>query len=292
MLKWKKAFLDDLQNNKGRSLNTLLSYERDLNLFEEFQKEKKSIEKIYLFLKKKKLSPRSQARTISVIRMYFRFCEKHGEKTHHFSQLSLPKVDSKLPYFVSEMDFEKLMDACRVKCPHKTHRNQVTLLLLFGLGCRASELIHLDIKDFNDMESCLKVKGKGDKERLVPLILSLKSELKKYILETRPVLAKEREAALLVNNKGHRLHRVDLWRWISQWAKRAGVESVSPHKFRHGCATTLLESGLDLRSIQTLLGHASIQTTQIYTQVTSQKLKSEVNKHHPIAYKKKLVGET
>src|SRR6202023_3202483 len=125
--------------------------------------------------------------------------------------------------------------------------------------------------------------GKGGKERLVPLTETLLQQLKLYIKEARPNLLKDETGSILINDRGHRPSRVDVWRWLAAWSSRAGfAEPIGPHQFRHGCATALLENGADLRTIQVLLGHSSLQTTQIYTSVTSMKLKEEVEKNHPL----------
>jgi len=130
----------------------------------------------------------------------------------------------------------------------------------------------------------LKILGKGNKERLVPLTAQLTESLREYLFSARGNLIKEPSSCLLVNDRGHRPSRVDIWRWLSAWSHRAGFEEpIGPHRFRHGCATALLESGADLRSIQVLLGHSSIQTTQIYTSVTTQNLVQTIDEHHPLS---------
>lgn len=280
-------FFEDLQFVKGRSRNTVLAYRRDLELYEEFLGLNQDISNIYEFLRKKKLSLRSQARVISSLRTYFKFTEKQGRKVPRLDQLRQPKVKVALPKAISVKDFQKLYAACQVQDIYKAARNQVTLLLLFGLGCRVTELINLDLQDFNETESWLRVLGKGGKERLVPLTDNLQKELVDYLVKIRPSLAKDQSNhAILINDRGKRPSRVDIWRWLAAWSEKAGFEEpISPHKFRHGCATALLESGADLRSIQMLLGHSSIQTTQIYTSVSSSHLEQEVDKHHPLSNK-------
>jgi integrase/recombinase XerD len=276
-------FFEDLQNVRGRSRNTVMAYRRDLELFDEFRSRHKDISSIYSFMKKRQLSTRSQARVISSIRTYLRFCEAQGDKAPELRELRPPKVKASLPKVVHLKDFERLYKACAVENPYRTARNQITLLLLFGLGCRVSELIALDLKDFSAIESWLKVTGKGGKERLIPLTSKLETELSAYLEHVRPHLTRNAQS-ILVNDRGKRPSRVDIWRWLCAWSSEAGFdEVVSPHQFRHGCATALLEGGADLRSIQVLLGHSSIQTTQIYTTVTSSKLQEEVDKNHPLS---------
>lgn len=277
-------FFDELQHVRGRSLNTVLAYRRDLELYDDFLGQNKDVSRIYEYLARQKLSPRSQARVISSIRSYLRFCERRGEKVPALRQLRPPKVKIGLPKAISVEDFEKLYKACEVENPLRTARNQVTLLLLFGLGCRVSELIALNVHDYNQTDGWLRVLGKGSKERLVPLTQQLQSELEAYMSQVREGLMKVKTPSVLINDKGNRPSRVDIWRWLAAWSKAAGFsEPISPHKFRHGCATALLEGGADLRSIQMLLGHSSIQTTQIYTSVTGNKIREEIQNHHPLA---------
>ncbi len=277
-------FFDDLKNVRGRSQNTVLAYRRDLELFSEFLEKHNDIMGIYQYMTKHKLSTRSQARVISSIRTYYRFCEKKGEKIPDLTQLRPPKVEAKLPSALTLEDFKKLKIAATIDDPYKSARNHITLTLLFGLGCRVTELIQFNLMDFHESDAWLKVVGKGGKERAVPLTDLLLQELKVYLRQVRHHIAKENETSILVNDRGKRPSRVDIWRWLDAWSKRAGFEkTIHPHQFRHGCATALLESGADLRSIQKLLGHSSIQTTQIYTTVSTRKMRETVDEHHPLS---------
>lgn len=282
-------FFDDLQNVRGRSTNTVLAYRRDLELYEEFQHTKKDLGQFPDFMKKRQLSLRSQARVISSLRTYFRFLSKKGEKTPELRELRPPRVKPHLPRPISLEDFQKLYAACETENVHRTARNQITLLMLFGLGCRVSELVALDLQDFHSSDGWLKVVGKGGKERLIPLSDRLLKELRDYLKEIRPHLTKDSNTSILINDRGRRPSRVDIWRWLAAWSAKAGFEEpVGPHQFRHGCATALLEGGADLRTIQMLLGHSSIQTTQIYTTVTSNRLQQEIDQHHPLSGFKNL----
>ncbi len=278
-------FFEDLQHVRGRSQNTVSAYRHDLEIYDEFLTQHKDISRLYEFLSKRKLSPRSQARVISSIRTYLKFCERQGEKVPQLRQLRPPKVKVALPRVARHEDFRKLYEACVVGGHTlKTARNQITLLMLFGLGARVSELISIDVQDFNETEGWLSVTGKGGKQRLIPLTQHLMSELKTYLSEVRPALVKAKTSSILINDKGNRPSRVDIWRWLAAWSAAAGFEKpLSPHKFRHGCATALLEGGADLRSIQMLLGHSSIQTTQIYTNVSATGIRDAVTEHHPLA---------
>lgn len=277
-------FFEDLQHVRGRSINTVMAYRRDLELWVEYRKSGASISGFYEFMKSQGLSTRSQARVISSLRTYFKFIENQGHKAPELRELRPPKVKASLPKVLSIEEFENLFVASVSDRKEKTLRNQLCLLLLFHLGCRVSELIGLGISDYREAEGTLKILGKGQKERLVPVADSLAIALKDYFEKARPILAEENEKSLLINDRGHRPSRVDIWRWLAAWSKEAGFsEPLSPHRFRHGCATALLENGADLRSIQTLLGHSSIQTTQIYTSVTSQNLTQTIENYHPLS---------
>lgn len=277
-------FFDDLEQIRGRSRNTVMAYRRDLELFNEYTNHSKDIQGFYVFMKKRKLSPRSQARVISSLRTYFKFLESRGLKAPQLRELKAPKVKVGLPKVLTPDEFRKLYDACEAEDPNRTARNRITLLMLYGLGCRVSELISLNLQDYHETDSWLAVIGKGNKERAVPLTEHLNRELKAYLEGARPNLVRDKTTSILINDRGHRPSRVDIWRWLAAWSAKAGFEEpVSPHRFRHGCATALLEAGADLRSIQMLLGHASIQTTQIYTSVTTRNLTDTVDQHHPLA---------
>lgn len=277
-------FFEDLEQIRGRSRNTVMAYRRDLELYEEYTRSNRDIPGFYLFMKKRELSPRSQARVISSLRTYFKFIEARGKKVPELRELKAPKVKVGLPKVLTPEEFRKLYISCETEDPHRTARNRLTLLLLYGLGCRVSELIGLNLQDYHETDGWLAVIGKGNKERAVPLTEHLNRELRAYLAGARPHLMREKTASILINDRGHRPSRVDIWRWLAAWSAKAGFdEPVNPHRFRHGCATALLEAGADLRSIQMLLGHASIQTTQIYTTVTTKNLSETIDRHHPLA---------
>ncbi len=278
-------FFDDLQNVRGRSLNTVMAYRRDLELYNKFSEKNKRLIEFFDFMKEEGLSTRSQARVISSVRTYLKYCETRGVKCSELRDLKPPKVKTSLPKAISIDDFEKLFLACTVPDKAKASRNHLTLLFLYGLGCRVSELIGLNLSDFSATDRWVKVLGKGSKERLIPLTDALYFALESYLKESREKLIQgSGNSALLINDRGHRPSRVDVWRWLAAWSVKAGFsEPVHPHRFRHGCATALLEGGADLRSIQILLGHASIQTTQIYTAVSTNTAAKAIEEHHPLS---------
>jgi integrase/recombinase XerD len=282
-------FFDELQNIRGRAQNTVMAYRRDLELYIEYRKTHSQVFGFYEFMKKHKLSTRSQARVISSLRTYFRFCETRGMKCPELRELRPPKVKVGLPKLLSPEEFQQLFEAAENLDPLKTARNQMTLLFLYGLGVRVTELVSLNVSDFNPTDRWIKVLGKGNKERLSPLTENLAAHLTHYLQEIRPQLLKDPTQSILINDRGHRPSRVDVWRWLAAWSAKAGFpEPVSPHRFRHACATSLLENGADLRSIQLLLGHASIQTTQIYTNVTTRSMANAIDEHHPLSHLKEF----
>jgi integrase/recombinase XerD len=277
-------FFEDLQHVRGRSNNTVMAYRRDLELYDDFQATKKDLGLFFDFMKARGLSTRSQARVISSLRTYFRFLESQDVRAPELRELRPPKVKPHLPKPLTLEQFHQLFAACKVEDEMRSARNQLTLMLLFGLGCRVSELVGLNLQDFNATDAWLKVVGKGGKERLVPLAANVLEELKTYLKLVRTHLAKDETEAILINDRGHRPSRVDVWRWLAAWSTKAGFdEPVGPHQFRHGCATSLLENGADLRTIQMLLGHSSLQTTQIYTTVATHKLQDEIDRNHPLS---------
>ena len=284
-----EEFLRELQFNSAYSAHTVSAYKRDLNYYKSFCKTGQDIQAFYSFLTKKKLSPRSQARVISCVRTYLKFLQSRGHSSAELKHLKLPKLKNKLPRPISIKEFSTLWKICGEESVSLSLRNQLVLAFLYGLGCRVSELVSLNLQDFNETESWISVVGKGNKQRLLPLTKNLYELLILYLNQSRPFIGKKEHPALIFNNRGRRPSRVDIWRWLKIWSFKAGFENVkNPHSFRHGCATGLLEKGADLRSIQKLLGHLSIQTTQIYTSVSSEKLKSAVDEFHPLSQVQKV----
>lgn len=285
-------FFSHLSLVENKSLNTISSYRRDLKYFKAFRETKSQI-LFQEYLKKRGLQARSQSRTVSAVRSYFRFLENKGLESHFKEYLLVPGIKPALPQFITHKEFNSMLKSGSTSDQNQTHRNQTLLLLLFGLACRVSEVISINVEDFMDEDESIIITGKGSKQRILPVLEPLLSELRVYISTYRPSLLKfQHEHALIVNSRGHRCSRVDIWRWVQNWKQQAGIEKkLSPHLFRHGCATALLDGGADLRSIQVLLGHSSIETTKIYTQVTSRNMKETIDEHHPLSsgHKRKLV---
>lgn len=287
MVNLQEDFFRELQFNKQYSENTISAYKRDISIYNDFCKTKKSLTEFYKYLTERKFSPKSQVRIISCVRMYLKFLQLRGHSVSEIKYLTFPKIEKKLPKLITIKDFNKLLECSYHKNKVITLRNHLVLHFLYGLGCRVSELVSLKVKDFNPTEGWVNVTGKGDRQRLLPLSKSLYALLMVYLKESRPSMIKPSVKSLFFNNKGKSPSRVDIWRWLKTWSYKAGFKDVkNPHAFRHGCATGLLEQGADLRSIQKLLGHLNIQTTQIYTSVTSKHLKETVDKYHPFSHSK------
>ena len=284
-LLYEEDFLRDLQFSRNCSSHTLSAYRRDLNYYKDFLKTGSGkIQEFYSFLDERELSVRSQARIISCLRSYFKFLQRRGESCPQINHLKPPKFYHKLPHRIHLREFQALWKACEEEDMRLTLRNQLLLSFLYGLGCRVSELTALNVSDINEIESWICVLGKGNKQRLLPLSKKLSYLLNLYLTQSRPFLQSKEKLSLFFNNRGNRPSRVDIWRWLKKWSLKAGLEGVkSPHSFRHGCATELLEKGANLRSIQKLLGHANIQTTQIYTAVTGNQLKTAMDQYHPLS---------
>ena len=277
-------FLRELSFNRSYSANTLSAYKRDLAYYKDFCKTGQPVQEFYYFLTQKKLSARSQARVVSCVRTYLKFLQLRGHSSVDIKYLKFPKLKHKLPKPISLKEFKSLWKACEEDLDSLSLRNKLVLAFLYGLGCRVSELVSLNIQDFNETEAWVSVMGKGNKQRLLPLPRGLYKLLSLYLNRSRFLIGKKESPSLFFNNKGRRPSRVDIWRWLKAWSLKAGFDDVkNPHSFRHGCATGLLEKGADLRTIQKLLGHLSIQTTQIYTSVSSDKLKKAIDNFHPLS---------
>lgn len=286
MLKLWVEFFEDLEFVRGRSKNTISAYRRDLEVYKEFKKTKRSTTQFYNFLKEKGLSKRSQARLISSVRTYLKFLERNDIQADELRDLKLPKVEKKPVEAISHENFKKLVEASiqQDKVSH-TVRNHLTLYLMYGLGLRVTELINLNLESVKIDENSILISGKGGKERVLPLNPKLQDYLMDYIEDHRSNLCFDlKERSLIINNKSKRPSRVDIWRWLEAWSTKAGFEnSVHPHQFRHACATELLKNGADLRSIQILLGHTSLQTTQMYTAVAKEHLNKTLDEKHPFS---------
>lgn len=260
----KIAFFEDLQRIQGRSQNTVLAYRRDIEVFEEYLSVNSRLDGVFGFLKSKALGERSQARIISSFRTYCRFCDTRGYRVDHFLDLKPPVIENIKPQKVlSPDDFLILVKAAELsKDEDKTFRNKLTLYLLYCLGIKVTELINLNLRDIDLFVSEMVIRNGAKPNRNIKLSPEVKEMLSFYIKESRLRLLRIDTESLIINDRGNRPSRVDIWRWLSAWSKAAGLkETLGPQSFRHGCAQSLRENGFDHAFLKELLGHRYLQTT-------------------------------
>lgn len=282
-------FLGSVFVEGSGSKHTQKSYARDLSVFSDFLSSSKGqltkFQQNHLgsYCTKLGLSRRSQARIISALRSYFRYLQRQGH-IKEIPKLEIVQHTRSLPQVVSDDEIQQLLLACDTSEDDEKLklRNKAVLSLLYATGCRVSELCTLNLSDLQMDLRILKVTGKGSKQRMVPLVTKAIESLNAY-LKVRLDLSDPTERALIVNDRGHRPSRVDVFRWLKKWSKFAGFsKNVSPHMLRHACATHLLRGGVDLRTIQSLLGHANIATTEIYTKIENPDLHEAISNFHPL----------
>jgi integrase/recombinase XerD len=294
-----RAFLNYAKIEKGLSENTLAAYSRDLGKFTAFaEKHKLAVEQVNRdhlvdFLEslyRQHLDSRTVARSLVSLRSIFRFALTEGIITEDPTlNLESPKYRRSLPTFLRVDEVDRLL-AQPDESTAVGLRDRALIELLYSTGLRVSELTHVRLSDLDAQMGCLRCVGKGDKERLVPVGRKALAAVQKYIESGRPELLRRRqpnapvEPFLFLNKWGKRINRVAVWRLLCDYGRQAGIRiQLSPHKLRHSFATHLLERGADLRSVQMMLGHADISTTQIYTHVMEERLKQVYKAHHPRA---------
>lgn len=286
-----EGFLNYLAVERQRSLNTVQSYERDLRGFIEFLKKKSKdiltfrrgdILDFLIEMKNKNYSVSSISRYLSSIRGLCRYMILEGLRKDDPSEgIQNPKRWQSLPKALTVEEVIRLLNS--VNSGELALRDLVMLELMYASGLRVSELVNLRIEDVSLEAGFLRIKGKGSRERVVPVSEQTVIKLKEYLRELRPKLLKRGESPyLFLSKRGQKLTRQRFWQTLKQYGRASGVD-VTPHVLRHSFATHLLEGGADLRSIQKMLGHADISTTQIYTKVTSERLKKIYKKYHPRA---------
>ncbi len=289
-----EAFIDYLKVEKGLAANSIYSYNGDLKKYATYLKENglENPKKInrkditdFLFMLRKKVSPNSIARTLSTIKSFHKFLLREKITPSDPADLvDAPKLEKKIPNFLSFDEVTKILKAPNLKKPQGI-RERAILELMYATGLRVSELVKLKRSDINLDVGFIKCKGKGSKERIVPLGKIAENFLQKYLNEARAKLAGKKESVYIFLAQGGRpISRQSVWKMIKKIVRKAGIKKkVSPHTLRHSFATHLLERGADLRSVQEMLGHASITTTQIYTHVNQKRLKTIHSKYHPRA---------
>ena len=235
-----------------------------------------------------KLESRTVARQLVTLRNFFRFAQIQELITTDPSvNLESPKIRRSLPGYLRLEDVERLLNQPDSKTA-TGQRDRGMLEVLYSTGLRVSELVSLRVGDLDSKAGCVRCIGKGDKERIVPVGRKALAMVDKYLHEARPELLRQAKVsnatALFVNRRGVALSRVGVWKILSAYGRRAGLRvALTPHMLRHSFATHLLERGADLRSVQLMLGHADISTTQIYTHVVEERLKQIYKAHHPRA---------
>ena len=286
-------FLGSLQIERGAPANTLAAYRRDLKGFESFlARERRGVGEIgvgdlsrYLgTLRRRGLGSRSVARHLSAVRGLYRFLLDAGrvprDPTEH---LDSPRPARRLPRTLSQADAAALVEAPDTTRPDGL-RDRAVLELLYASGLRASEALGLRIEDVNFAAGYVMVVGKGDRQRLVPAGARALDWMRRYLTTVRPRLVRRECPAVFLNRSGGTMSRQALWGLVRRAARRAGLRAaVSPHTLRHSFASHLLERGADLRSVQAMLGHADISTTQIYTHLPSSVVHEMYRKFHPRA---------
>ena len=278
-------YLDYLQFERKLSKNTLLSYQDNLNRFDAFIKGKnindvkrQDIEKYLEF--NEAMAEKSRAHYLTVIRNFYQFLiYEELVKENPCETVRMPKITKKLPSYLTEEEIIKLLSF-----PLNTpldYRNKAMLELLYATGIRVSELINLKISNINLEDDFIRVIGKGSKERLSPISSVCEKYLRLYINEYRNSLLKDKNSEyLFINTFGNQITRQGFFKNLKRISREVGIKKeISPHTLRHSYATHLLTNGADLRIIQELLGHSDISTTEIYTHVVNEKIKSEYEKH-------------
>ena len=283
-----RSFLDSLYIEKGLSKNTVNSYENDIKAFSKWTTKTlglhiKNLNKIDInsyiaFLFKEGLKSSSVNRKISTLKAFYLFLKKKKIiKISPTEDVVMPKLEKYLPVSMSEIEVEKLLDSPNISIPIEK-RDKAMIEMLYATGMRISELTGLKITDIDTNRLVVKVLGKGSKERLIPYGEKAADSLNSYIKD-RP---KSNSKETFLSNRGTAITRGAFWQRIKVYIVRENLKiSISPHTLRHAFATHLLNRGADLRSVQILLGHSDLSTTQIYTHIAKQRLGEILKKHHP-----------
>ena len=296
-MKWSQALKDYqlyLKIERGLSANSISSYALDVKKLISFLEEKeindspiaisKDIIKEFVYTISKEVNARSQSRIISGLRSFFDYLIFEGyRKDNPLDLIESPKIGRKLPDFLSTQEIDSIIGAIDLSTS-EGERNRAMLETLYGCGLRVSELTNLKLSDLYFDEGFIKVTGKGDKQRLVPIVKATQKYINLYVKEIRNHLNIQPgfEDTVFLNRRGKQLSRAMIFTIIRQLCEKIGLKRpISPHTFRHSFATHLLENGADLRSIQLMLGHESITTTEIYVHADRSHLNKVINSYHP-----------
>lgn len=287
------TFLNYLAVERGLSNNTIMSYQKDLNFYLDFLNQrhidalskitKNNITNFMLAQKDKGISTNSIARRLAAIRMFHRFLTREKIlKSDPSNLIDSPKLWKKIPDTLSLNEIDVLLAQPDIRDKQGT-RDKAILETLYATGMRVSEAVNLKVDNVNLDIGFLRCIGKGNKERIIPIGKKAISSIKRYLEVSRPhLLKKSISEFLFLNRFGKRISRQSLWKIIKRYAKCAKIKTpIKPHTLRHSFATHLLERGADLRSVQEMLGHANISTTQVYTHINKDRLKTIHRMFHP-----------
>lgn len=295
-----RRWLDHLAVERGLSANTLSNYRRDVNRYTEWLRAAgitsldavttTDVENYVADLQRPHgdqpgLSATSSGRALVVARGLHKFALLEGEVPIDVAaEVSPPRTGKHLPETLSIEEVSRMLDVIAMDADASALdlRDRALLELLYATGARVSEVLALDVDAIADESGLIRVVGKGNKERVVPVGNAARSALEAYLVRARPVLSRGKNHAIFLNQRGGRLSRQSAWQIIKDRATRAGLDhDISPHTLRHSFATHLLEGGADVRSVQELLGHSSVTTTQIYTHITAENLREMWRSAHP-----------
>jgi integrase/recombinase XerD len=282
-------FLDYYWLSSGATNNTLNAYRSDLNLFSKWTEfplikvTNKTINSYFSYRQQGKFSSATQARVLTCFRIFFQYLlTQNSIKINPTVKLHHPKQKQKLPIFLAINEVNNLLNSPNMKTTFGM-RDKAMLELLYSCGLRVSELIKLEFKHLNLNEEYIRILGKGGRERILPLGEIAIEYLDIYEKKSRPYLLKKGQTnGYFLTNRGSSMSRQNFFYIIKSYALKAGIDKpLSPHTLRHAFATHLVQQGADLRSVQLMLGHSDISTTQIYTHIQNVQLKSQHSKHHP-----------
>ena len=285
-----EQFIDHYWLSSGASQNTLSAYRSDLNIFQKWLSNSTflevSPEKIQHYFKERQqkgMSASTQARVLTCMRLFFHYLHDNELiNSNPAAELSHPKQEQKLPVFLNIDEVERLLDT-----PDNAttfgKRDKAMLELLYSCGLRVSELINLSYHNIHIRDEYIRIHGKGNKERMLPMGEIAIDYLTTYEQEARPLLLKNGQCdSFFLSNRGKAMSRQNFFYIIKSYAMQAGIDKpLSPHSLRHAFATHLVQKGADLRSVQLMLGHSDISSTQLYTHIQNAQLKAQHAKHHP-----------
>lgn len=287
-----QSFIQYLHNTKKSSGNTEVSYERDLKKLDQFLREQgiddvtqvtaTNLNSYMLYMERRRFAPSTVSRSVASIRAFYQYLVKIKEISENPSEsLHPPKVEKKMPEILTVEEVDLLLAQPKGNTP-KGMRDRAMLELLYATGIRVSELIHLELSDVNLQLGFLTCRENG-RERMVPFGSVAKKALQAYLTEARPGFVKEEDCPLLFTNcSGKVMSRQGFWKILKGYAGAAGIQAdITPHTLRHSFAAHLLQNGADLKSLQEMLGHSDISTTQIYVKASGNKIRDVYTKAHP-----------